>query len=91
MLDYDDGRESTVEHSLPRIGVIAEAMTRHASASAVVDAHVGPTAPGSVALSYSAQRGAVCAATLVWEHQIALERLRVRYWGKRLVLSVEKR
>ena len=85
MLDFDDGRESTVEHSQARIRAIAEAMSRHASATAVIDAHVGPTAPGSVALSYSSQRGAVVAAILVWEHQIAVQRLRVRYWGKRLV------
>ena len=85
MLDFDDGRESTVEHSQARIRVIAEALSRHASATAVIEAHVGPTAPGSVALSYSSQRGAVAAAILVWEHQIAVQRLRVRYWGKKLV------
>ena len=83
-VDCDDGGESGVCNSRGRINVIAEALLMHPSATAVIEGHVGITAPSSVAIEYSVARGTMVAAILVWQHNIDVSRLRVRGWGKRL-------
>ena len=84
LLDDNLGSESGVAHSRQRIQVIAEAMCKYPAATAVIETHVGIGAPTDVALSYCIKRGAIIAAILVWKHNIALKRLTVRAWGKRL-------
>ena len=84
MVDGDLGTRSGVRHSQSRIRAVAAALQRHPAATAVIDTHVGRGAPSDVAVSYCLNRGAVLAAILVWYHQIAVERLVVRAWGKRL-------
>ena len=85
LLDDRLGSESGVMHSRARIRAVAEAMRRHPSASACIDTHIGAGAPADVAVSHCVNRGAIIAAILVWHHQIAIERLIVRAWGKRLI------
>ena len=84
MIDDDDASESGVPHSRARIRAIAEVMQRHPNSTAVIETHVGIGAPPHVAASYCVHRGAVIAALLVWYHNIAVERLTVRAWGKRI-------
>tara|TARA_B110001452_G_scaffold235258_1_gene213961 strand:- start:50 stop:1000 length:951 start_codon:yes stop_codon:yes gene_type:complete len=84
LLDGEGGEESGVLDSRRRIRAVAEALQMHPSATAVIDAHLGPTAPSGVSKSYSAMRGATVAAVLVWQHNIDCHRLAVRAWGKRL-------
>lgn len=84
MLDSDDGVESGICNSRGRIQAVAEMLHMHPSATAVIEGHVGITAPAGVAAEYSAARGAFVAAVLVWQHNIDVARLRVRAWGKRL-------
>ena len=90
MLDKDDGRESCVQNSRGRLRAVADALHMHPSAKALIDAHVGLTAPGGIAMSYSARRGSVIAAVLVMNHNIAVDRLRVRCWGKRVAKRAAK-
>ena len=84
MLDDDDGNESGIANSQGCTKSIAEMLQHHSRASLVIETHVGLTAPGSIAFSYCAMRGAVIAAALVWHHNIGLDRLRVRGWGRRI-------
>ena len=84
LLDGEDGEESGVLDSRHRIRAVSEALQMHPLATAVIDAHLGPTAPSGVSKSYSAMRGATVAAVLVWQHNIDCHRLAVRAWGKRL-------
>ena len=84
MLDDDRGSESSVPHSRLRIRAIGFAMQRHPSATAIIETHVGIGAPSDVAAAYCVSRGAVIAAWLVWYFNIAVERITVRAWGKRI-------
>ena len=84
LLDDNDGRDSGVPHSRGRLRAIAHAVKRHPAATVVIETHVGPTAPTNISVPYCVTRGAVVAAVLVWHHNIAVERLSVRAWGKRI-------
>jgi hypothetical protein len=90
LLDDEDGTESGVPCSQGRLAVMGNALRLHPSATAVIEAHVGPTAPRSIAISYSISRAANVAAALVWDHNIAVSRLRVRAWGKLLTKRAAK-
>ena len=83
-IDDDRGSESSVQFSRQRVRAIGQAMQRHRAATALIETHVGIGAPSDVAVSYCVNRGAAIAAWLVWYYNIAVERLRVRAWGKRV-------
>ena len=82
MVDTNEGKESHVPHSRRRIRAIGHVMQRHPAARCVIETHVGFGAPPGVAISHCVARGAVIAAFLVWYHNIEVERISVRAWGK---------
>lgn len=90
LLDDELGSESNVRNSRGHIAAVAAILQMHPTARVVIDTHVGRAAPSEIAVPYSIDRGAMIAAVLVWQHNVAVSRLRVRGWGKRLTKQARK-
>ena len=83
-LDADD--DSDVRGSQMRIRQYATILKRHPRASALVDAHTGPTAPPAVAQRYSKMRARLVVDELK-QHGVSGDRLTARGHGKKIAAS----
>jgi len=83
----EDGTGSDVTGTRARIATFAAVLMRHPRLHCTVEAHCGPTAPPSIAFSYSLERAELIIAELM-RHGVGRERITPVGHGKRISASV---